>query len=376
MKRELIDDSLWFIHKDGTSLYPWLRYSNRHQRRGFWVSDGSNLIEDAIPIDTVAELVREVFSHGRSVWLSDGGSRTGLFRFGHDAIKSWGAVATVQRLVDHVGKPEHGGKDAHSSKIVEQGEDAGFAQGTDVGGLPVLEAKALADAGYDLVSAAPDGWLMASISGSSAQVMVKPSEGGMLLALPESGMVERVGLHTVEASIPTDMAGVGQVKGAIQLFESLRLLHSLQTHPAAVLSARLEARLAAIPETERTREVRQRIGQDVFREALIDLWQSRCAVTGHALPPALLRASHAKPWAKATDSERLDPFNGLLLAIHLDAMFDTGLIAFDDEGQLLCSSRLDAATRSYYGLDNELSLQSHAPGHTPYLRWHREFVFR
>jgi hypothetical protein len=376
MKRKLIDDSLWFIHKDGTRLYPWLRYSNHHRRRGLWVSDGSNLIEDAIPVDTVAELVREVFSTGRSVWLSDGGDRTGLFRFGHDAIKSWGAVAPVQQLVEQAGKPEHSGKGAHSSNIAGQGEGAGFAQGSNTSGLPVLEAKAVADAGYDLVSAASDGWLVASISGTSARVMVKPTEGGTLLALPESGMVERVGLHTVEASIPTDMAGVGQVKGAIQLFESLRLLHSLQTHPAALLSARLAARLAAIPETERTREVRQRIGQDVFREALTDLWQSRCAVTGRALPSALLRASHAKPWAKATDSERLDPFNGLLLAVHLDAMFDTGLIAFDDDGQLLCSSRLDAATRSYYGLDNKLSLQSHAPGHTPYLRWHREFVFR
>jgi hypothetical protein len=376
MKRGLIDDSLWFIHKDGTRLYPWLRYSNRHRQRGFWVSDGSNLIEDAILIDTVAELVREVFSHGRSVWLSDGGSRTGLFRFGHDAIRSWGAVATVQQLVSQVGKPEHSGKRAHNSKIAEQGEGAGFAQGSDTSGLPVLEAKAVADAGYDLVSAASDGWLMASISGASARIMVKPTEGGALLALPESGMVERVGLHAVESSIPTDMAGVGQVKGAVQLFESLRLLHSLQTHPAALMSARLAVRLAAIPETERTREVRQRIGQDVFREALTDLWQSRCAVTGRALPPALLRASHAKPWARATDGERLDPFNGLLLSVHLDAMFDTGLIAFDDEGQLLCSSRLDAATRSYYGLDNKLSLRSHAPGHTPYLRWHREFVFR
>ena len=45
--------------------------------------------------------------------------------------------------------------------------------------------------------------------------------------------------------------------------------------------------------------------------------------TGVALPPELLRASHAKPWAKASDIERLDSFNGLLLSVHLDAMFDS-----------------------------------------------------
>ena len=131
-----------------------------------------------------------------------------------------------------------------------------------------------------------------------------------------------------------------------------------------------------MPATERTREVRQRIGQDLFREALMDLWQGRCAVTGLPLPPELLRASHAKPWAKATDTERLDPFNGLLLAIHLDAMFDTGLITFSEEGVLLCSPHLDEVTRSHFGLGDGLRLRTFSPGHAPYLRWHREFLFR
>lgn len=242
--------------------------------------------------------------------------------------------------------------------------------------LPTLLDKALTDTGYDLVSAADDDWIEARVSGSSARVCVKAERGCVLLAVPEPASAQRIGLQAVDTAPPSGMAGIGSVDGAMPLYEALRMLHVLQTHPAPLLSARVEARLSAIPETERTREVRQRIGQDVFREALLDLWRGRCAVTGLAMAPELLRASHAKPWARATDSERLDPFNGLLLAAHLDAMFDTGLIAFDDEGQLLCSSRLDAATRSYYGLDNKLSLQFHAPGHTPYLRWHREFVFR
>lgn len=172
------------------------------------------------------------------------------------------------------------------------------------------------------------------------------------------------------------MADVGRVDSAMLLYEALRVLHALQTHPTAALSARVEARLAAIPETERTREVRQRIGQDVFREALMDLWQGRCAVTGLALPPELLRASHAKPWARASDTERLDPFNGLLLAVHLDAMFDTELIGFSDDGEMLCSSRLDTATCTHFGLHGKFQLRTHAPGHTPYLRWHREHIFK
>ena len=57
-------------------------------------------------------------------------------------------------------------------------------------------------------------------------------------------------------------------------------------------------------------------------------------VTGCA-EPLLLRASHIKPWARcATDAERLDVKNGLLLAAHLDAAFDCGLIDFDAAGQI------------------------------------------
>lgn len=108
----------------------------------------------------------------------------------------------------------------------------------------------------------------------------------------------------------------------------------------------------------------------------MDLWQGRCAVTGIPFPPQLLRASHAKPWAKATDAERLDPFNGLLLATHLDAMFDSGLIGFDGQGRLIASPQLDPVVKSHLELHEGSQLRSMAPAHAPYLTWHREFVFR
>ena len=110
MKRTLIDDSLWFIHKDGGRFYPWLRYSKQHRLRSFWVSDGSNLIQDATPVPTVAELVAEVFSRGRSVWLFDNGKRGGLYRFGHHAIQGWGAADEVEALAVRAGAPSMGCK--------------------------------------------------------------------------------------------------------------------------------------------------------------------------------------------------------------------------------------------------------------------------
>lgn len=58
--------------------------------------------------------------------------------------------------------------------------------------------------------------------------------------------------------------------------------------------------------TEAERLVVQRVGQNLFRQALLDFWHGQCAVTGLAVPE-LLRASHIKPWAQcATDNERLE----------------------------------------------------------------------
>ena len=105
MKRALIDDSLWFIHKDGGRFYPWFRYSKHHRLRSFWVSDGSNLIQDATPIATVAALVTEVLSRGRSAWMFDAGRCGGLHRFGHDAIQQWGSMPSVDALALRTGAP-------------------------------------------------------------------------------------------------------------------------------------------------------------------------------------------------------------------------------------------------------------------------------
>jgi predicted restriction endonuclease len=122
--------------------------------------------------------------------------------------------------------------------------------------------------------------------------------------------------------------------------------------------------------------VKQRVGQDTFREALLDYWGGACAVTGIAIPE-MLRASHAKPWAKCeSDEERLDVFNGFLLSANLDALFDRGLISFDPEGKMLVSSQISAQQRSLIGLADRLVLRWVAAEHLSYLAWHRQFLFK
>jgi putative restriction endonuclease len=134
--------------------------------------------------------------------------------------------------------------------------------------------------------------------------------------------------------------------------------------------------LASARGTEVERVVRQRIGQDVFRNALLDYWGHACAVTGLALPE-VLRASHTKPWSACdTDNERLDVFNGFLLVAHLDALFDGGLITFDIDMKLIISDRLRSEHREQLHLHDSMRLRWMAPEHDRYLQWHRVNLFR
>jgi hypothetical protein len=84
--------------------------------------------------------------------------------------------------------------------------------------------------------------------------------------------------------------------------------------------------------TQREALTQARIGQGRFREDITRLWGKGevCALTGIALPELLI-ASHIKPWRDSTDTERLDPANGLLLATHVDKLFDRYLLSFESQ---------------------------------------------
>jgi len=128
---------------------------------------------------------------------------------------------------------------------------------------------------------------------------------------------------------------------------------------------------ASLPRsTEAERLVVERVGQDVFRGALLDYWQGRCCVTGLDVPE-LLRASHIKPWAQCdSDDQRLDVFNGLLLAPHVDALFDGGWISFDLDGGVVLSPLLTASARSSLGVRTDWRVVGLTALHRPYLGHH------
>ena len=156
------------------------------------------------------------------------------------------------------------------------------------------------------------------------------------------------------------------VRRAFQLSKTLpdELLHLFEKQTAALPRA-----------TEAERLVIQRVGQDLFRAGLLDYWESKCAMTG-LRTVELLRASHIKPWAACdTDAERLDVFNGLLLAPHMDAAFDGGWITVGDDGAVIVSERLSSEERVILGLSGAVRISGIGSAHRAYLGWHREKVF-
>ncbi len=128
--------------------------------------------------------------------------------------------------------------------------------------------------------------------------------------------------------------------------------------------------------TETERLVKQRIGQNVFRSALMEYWKGACALSGLEFSD-LLRASHCKPWSDCqSDEERLNPYNGLLLITNYDALFDKGWITFTDEGKLQVSPQLPSPVITTLGLATPKRLRWVTAKHWPFLAYHNQFVFK
>jgi hypothetical protein len=131
-----------------------------------------------------------------------------------------------------------------------------------------------------------------------------------------------------------------------------------------------------IESTIQQRFLNARLGQNTFKRNVYDFEKS-CRLT-KIVTPGLLVASHIKPWRLcSTALERLDGANGLLLAPHVDVLFDRGLISFTDAGDVLVSSRLEELDIKLLGLQQALVNKGRAfhPRQMFYLIFHREKVF-
>jgi len=240
--------------------------------------------------------------------------------------------------------------------------------------------KAAADNGFDRPLGGAGEWLAFESTHAPLRIWLGLDPAGLpVVAISRADVHRALGTlgTAVERTLPPGAVAARVAAGFDVLHQILRRAYQLaRTLPNGLLD-RYRKETRSLPSTtEAERLVVQRVGQDVFRAGLLEYWQDRCAVTGLAVP-ALLRASHIKPWAKCdTDAERLDVFNGILLAPHLDAAFDAGFITVADDGAVLVSPLLTEADRAVLGLDRPLRISRLAPEHRVYLAWHRAKEFR
>jgi HNH endonuclease len=130
----------------------------------------------------------------------------------------------------------------------------------------------------------------------------------------------------------------------------------------------------SIPETDRLAIIRARKGQGIFKERVSQI-ESRCRITGVENPVHLV-ASHCKPWRDATNEERLDGENGLLLTPSIDHLFDRGFIGFEGNGQLIVSPVAHRPSLLRMGIDTTTTLNvgSFTSGQKRFLDFHRNQV--
>jgi hypothetical protein len=164
--------------------------------------------------------------------------------------------------------------------------------------------------------------------------------------------------------VPLDWINDPRARSKAEASDYVRELQEIERDPSS----------KNLTSTEKLVLAKARVGQGKFREDLVKYWSS-CAVT-ECSNLDVLRASHIKAWRRSDNRERLDSFNGLLLTANLDLAFDKGLITFEESGRIKISPRLSREDRKAIGIHYTLRLCKLSTKHFPYLKHHREEVFK
>jgi hypothetical protein len=250
--------------------------------------------------------------------------------------------------------------------MISLGDPPGFVVRTEA-------QKAAWDNGFRLERGVETGgWLRYASTTARGEIWIAgfSPRGPWLLSIDHPGVVVELG-GLPPAPLPGPGLATFEFGALTALHHALDRVYKLGVSLPDAPLARFRARTAGLPQTtEAERLVVQRIGQDVFRAALMDYWGGRCPITG-ITDPALLRASHVVPWAECDDAQRLDVHNGLLLSALWDAAFDAGLVSFADDGTVLAGPVLSSAARIALGIDKARRLLSLRDAHHANLAAHR-----
>ena len=130
----------------------------------------------------------------------------------------------------------------------------------------------------------------------------------------------------------------------------------------------------SVPETDREAIIRARCGQGLFKQRVIRI-ERKCRITGVENLTHLI-ASHCKPWRDASNEERLDGENGLLLTPSVDHLFDRGFIGFENSGELIISPIAHTPSLQRMGIETEhrVNVGLFTEGQKHFLEFHRNSV--
>lgn len=229
--------------------------------------------------------------------------------------------------------------------------------------------------GYRIGPEEAGGWILFRSASAPGEIGLAAASalGPFFLSLMLPGVVRAL---DAQAATPWAKGHAGAFMFATrdELHAGVQAAYRLSVSLPNFPLEKFERAVAGLGETEGERAQKFRIGQNIFRDALMEYWNGTCPLSGIS-SPALLRASHMIPWSDCTsDAQRLDVHNGLLLSALWDAAFDAGLVTFDDDGLVLTSARLEDAALEALSLDNALRLPLRDE-HRPYLAHHRNHVW-
>ena len=130
----------------------------------------------------------------------------------------------------------------------------------------------------------------------------------------------------------------------------------------------------SVPETDREAIIRARCGQGLFKQRVMRI-ERKCRITGVENLTHLI-ASHCKPWRDASNEERLDGENGLLLTPSVDHLFDRGFIGFENSGELIISPIAHTPSLQRMGIETEhrVNVGLFTEGQKHFLEFHRNSV--
>lgn len=164
------------------------------------------------------------------------------------------------------------------------------------------------------------------------------------------------------------------------LFESERILAQKEHQ---TLENKFEDLLFDIKDLKgetKLRAVKVRINQNIFRQIVLSNYSSKCAVSGIDVPN-LLVASHILPWS-SSESERLNPENGICLSNLYDKAFDKGLIGITEQFSVIIAKDLKKnSNKAYYQkyfalLENEkITLPKRYFPRKEFLQHHLDTIF-